>query len=271
MKIWRGTSTLDGFIDDLQFSESKSEAELLLIGGKPIDLNEFPKLRGIFKTGVGTDNLPFELARQRDIDIRTIGSEASSIVFDETANYAAHLILCCLLRDLGEWQTWSKRARRGLAANHVLVVGHGNIGRRTADRLRAFCQVSTYDVTQNAAAELPALLRQTDCISLHLPLTSQTRDFMDAEKLSWMKDGAAIVNTARGGIISELALYEELRQGRLFAALDVFWNEPYSGLLTELPLDRWIRSPHVASTCDDWLQAAARDLREMIAELESRS
>ena len=85
-----------------------------------------------------------------------------------------------------------------------------------------------------------------------------------------MKDGTLLVNTARAAIVSENALYDELTNGRLLAAFDVFWQEPYNGKLLEIPKDRFIRSPHAASNCKEFLQATAEDFRSFLHLLKSR-
>ena len=89
---------------------------------------------------------------------------------------------------------------------------------------------------------------------------------MNAEKLSWMKDGAALINTARGPVVEEDALYEEIKKGRIFAAFDVFWQEPYEGILRQFHPDRFVMSPHVASNCSNFLDGLAQDLQNFIQE-----
>lgn len=268
MRIWRGTATLDGLIDDLTLCGDKAEAQVLLVGGQPIDLDDFPQLEGIFKTGVGTDNLPFDEAKSRRVKIVLPSEETRDVVFDETASFACQLILRCLYRDVGVPDKWQKASRDSLASRTVLVIGTGNIGRRVRDKMTVFCTVTTFDAIENQPDELKPLVEQADCISLHVPLNAQTRDFFDAEKLGWMKDGAALVNTARGPVVSEDALYAELSSGRLFAAFDVFWQEPYEGKLKALHPDPFYMTPHVASTCREFLEGTARDFRQFLAELD---
>jgi phosphoglycerate dehydrogenase-like enzyme len=82
-----------------------------------------------------------------------------------------------------------------------------------------------------------------------------------------MKDGAALVNTARGPVVDEDALFAELNSGRLRAAFDVYWKEPYRGILADLPADRFIRSPHIASTCKEFLQGTANDFLNFLDDL----
>ena len=114
----------------------------------------------------------------------------------------------------------------------VLVLGQGNIGSHVTRKLKPSVKVLTFDAIDHSIDELPGLIKQADVISLHIPLMNSTKGFIDAEKLGWMKDGAALVNTARGPVVDEDALFEEIQSGRLRAAFDVFWEEPYEGNLS---------------------------------------
>ena len=82
-----------------------------------------------------------------------------------------------------------------------------------------------------------------------------------------MKDDAVLINTARGKIVSEDALYDELAKGRIFAAFDVYWQEPYRGKLKAFHPDRFYMTPHVASTCSSFLKGCRQDLDNFIKEL----
>ena len=143
------------------------------------------------------------------------------------------------------------------------MVGQGNIGRQVAGKLHSLTDVLTYDPLQNKKDELKGLISQADAITLHMPLIENTRGFIDAEKLSWMKDGSALINTARGPIVDELALYEEIKNKRIFAAFDVFWQEPYGGILAKFHPDHFYMTPHVASNCSNFLEGLAEDFRNL--------
>ena len=99
------------------------------------------------------------------------------------------------------------------------------------------------------------------------PAAEPAKGAPNAEKLGWLKDGAALVNTARGAVVDEDALYRELASSRLRAAFDVFWKEPYRGRLLELPTDRFLVTPHVASTCREFVTGTAEDFRAFLRTL----
>lgn len=270
MRIWTNTKTLDDYLPGLEFTTDKKAADIALIGGKAIALDEFPRLRGIFKTGVGRDNVPEADAAARGVRCGFPRQATAAIIHEETANFACHLILTCMYADAGDFVTWTKRDRSALWSKVLLVIGTGNIGRRVASKMSVFMQVTTFDAASDNSDLIESRMRAANCVSLHVPLLPSTKNFIDERKLSWMQTGASLVNTARGAVVSEDALYQELKSGRLRAAFDVFWKEPYAGKLLELPPDRFMRSPHVASTCSEFLSATASDFRAFIAELNVR-
>lgn len=254
----------------MRVDASPVEAEILLVGGKPIALHNFPNLKGIFKCGVGRDNVPEYHAAQRGIICGFPSPASASIIFDETACFASHLVLQCIYAQTGSFENWEKISRDRLANRHVLVIGNGNIGSKVVKKLENFSQISTFDASSSHPDELEGMVRQADCITLHLPLNSTTENFFNAEKLSWMKDGASLVNTARAALVPEEDLHRELLAGRIRAAFDVFWQEPYRGKLLDLPKDRFLISPHVASNCQEFLDATAKDFRCFIDFLKKQ-
>ena len=267
MKFWKNTATLDHLLPELLETVALNEAEIAVIGSKPLNLAVMPHLKGIFKCGVGTDNVPFAGAKERGIEICLPSEKTKRYIFEETANFTVNLIFRMLYADIGSLERWEKRSRVFLGNQKVLVLGQGNIGKMVSRKLEPFVEVLAFDVAVNEMNELPELLQQADIITLHIPLDENTRHFIDAEKLSWMKTGAALVNTARGPIVDEDALYKEVSAGRLRAAFDVFWNEPYKGRLRECCANNFLMTPHVSSNCEDFLVGLADDLQDFIKKL----
>ena len=267
MKFWKNTLTLDKHLPELLQTVDAAEAEVAVIGGKEIDLTSMPKLKAIFKCGIGTDNVPFEEAVVRDIRVWMPSEETKHYIFEETANFAVYLVYRMLFNKIGEVDGWKKESRGFLGNKKVLVVGLGNIGSHVTRKLKPSVDVLTFDAVDNSVDELPVLMKQADVISLHVPLTESTEGFIDAEKLSWMKDGAALVNTARGSVVDEDALFEEIQAGRLRAAFDVFWEEPYDGKLKHFHPHGFLMSPHVSSNCENFLTGLAQDLRNYLRSM----
>ena len=269
MKFWKNTATLDKLVPELLETVDASGAEIAVIGSKPIDLNVMPNLKGIFKCGVGTDNVPFGEAKKRGIEICMPSEQTKRYIFEETANFAVYLTFRMLFNKIGKVDGWVKQSRGFLGNKKVLVIGQGNIGGHVTRKLAPSVDVLTFDVLQNSMDELQGLIEQADVISLHIPLIDATTGFMDAEKLSWMKDDAALVNTARGPVVDEDALFAEIESGRLRAAFDVFWKEPYEGKLKQFHPERFLMSPHVSSNCENFLTGLGSDFVAFEAKLNS--
>jgi glyoxylate reductase len=175
----------------------------------------------------------------------------------------------------GEWHgSWAD----GLLAEELTgstlgIVGLGRIGQEVAKRARGFELRVLY--TQRTQAEtdlaeycaLEELLAQSDLVTIHAPLTPETRGLIDAGRLSLMRDGACLVNTARGEIVDEPALVAELVSGRLRAGLDVFAHEP--NVPTELlALPNVVLTPHLGSGTRQTREAMTRIAVDNILALE---
>ena len=263
-KFWKNTSTLDKFLPELTETVDAAEAEIAVIGGKKLDLTSMPKLKAIFKCGVGTDNVPFEEAADRGIEVWMPSDKTKRYIFEETANFSVYLVFRMLFNEIGEVDGWKKQSRGFLGNKKVLVLGQGNIGSHVTRKLKPSVEVLTFDSVDNSMDDLPELMKQADVITLHFPLMESTVGFVDAEKLGWMKDGAALVNTARGPVVDEDALFEEIQSGRIRAAFDVFWEEPYKGKLKQFHPHGFLMSPHVSSNCENFLTGLAEDLRNYL-------
>lgn len=269
MRIWTNTNTLDGYCPELLAPVPAEQAEIAVIGSKSINLEKFPLLKGLFKCGIGVDNVPFTECEARNIRVGLPSSTTAEIIFEETANFTVHTILNALYSTAGDINGWIKHARPLLNRRNVLVIGLGNIGSRVCARLAPLVKVVGFDIKNQPEHELLQLIPDADVVSLHLPLTGKTKGWFDAGKLALMRDGAVLVNTARGPIVAEDALLAEIEAGRLRAAFDVFWSEPYHGPLRSHHPQRFLMTPHIASTCTDFLTGLAADLGNFIAALEN--
>jgi len=269
MKLWKTTRTLDGRLPRLERARSMAEADILLVGGQAIDLEAMPRLKGLFKCGVGADNVPFGACERRGVRVGLPGPRTSGIVYEETAAFATGLVYRMLHSRVGSLECWTKVARQATRRRRALVVGMGNIGCRVERKLRGTVEAATFDVADAPLEELDGMLGEADVVTLHIPLSEANRGLFGAERLGRMKDGAALVNTARAALVDEDALYAELRSGRLRAAFDVFWQEPYRGKLAELRPDPFWMTPHVAGACEDFFASLAGDFEDFVNALRS--
>jgi len=267
MKIWKNTSTLDDYDEGLNFTTDKEQAEIALLGSKPIDLIDFPNLKGIFRAGVGRDNVPENEAIKSGIEVRYPSQGTINIIFDETAIFTCSLIFRMFYDLLGTIDPWEKNPRKAFKEKKLLIIGTGNIGSRVYNYMKQFMFVMKFDILDNKISELPDLIKDADCITLHIPKTNNNESFMCKEKLSLMKEGAILINTARGSLVDEDALYNEIKSKRLKAAFDVFWEEPYSGKLKKFHPNKFHMSPHIASTCSEFLSGCRQGLDMLIKEI----
>ena len=234
--------------------------DALVVGGVEIGrevIEASPQLRVISRTGVGYDAVDAAAAAEHGIPVViAVGSNHITV-----AEYAFGLMLVLGRQMLPHHQIaiggeWRRVANSDLAGKTLGIAGLGRIGRALADRALAFeMEVIGYEAypdrefVESRAIELveiDQLCRRSDFISLHLPATDETTEIINAERLELMKPSAYVVNTARGGLIDESALYTALKDGQIAGAgLDVFEPEPPVGSpLLELP--NVIASPHAA-------------------------
>jgi D-3-phosphoglycerate dehydrogenase len=240
------------------------------------------RLKVIGRAGVGVDNVDVDAATRRGI---VVANAAESTV-DSAAEHAIALLLA-LARNVPQAHAaltagaWERERFTGieLAGKTLGVLGLGRIGRQVARRaLGLGMRVVAYDpfVAADRFRELgvesapsPAgVYAEADVVTLHLPLSDETRALVDAEAFAQMKDGVRIVNAARGGLVDERALEDAIRSGKVAgAALDVFETEPYSGPLLGLP--QVVVTPHLAgSTREAQDRAGVVIAEQVVAALE---
>ena len=268
VKTIRLTKTLDDYLPPSMRVKAE-DAELLVIGGQSFVLSDFPSLRGVFKVGVGTDNIDFEALASANVEFRGPGPETSNAIYDETAAFTCHLVMASLYRATGNFEMWEKSSRPFIRDRKVLLIGRGNIGSRVEALLSPTTNVEIFDLAQSPVTELEAQLDRAEVVSLHIPGDAKNQAFVDAKFLQKMADGATLINTSRGSLIDEDALLHHLVEGRLFAHLDVFSEEPYRGPLRSQIGKNLSVTPHVASTNDAFHQGLAADLELFQAELST--
>jgi D-3-phosphoglycerate dehydrogenase / 2-oxoglutarate reductase len=253
--------------DDPRTKNWHEDADGLMVRGKKVaaeDMARAKKLRVISKQGVGLDNIDLEAAKAHGIAVcRTPGVNSEAV-----AEMALSLGLSVVRRvtefdrmtradakvqraDFLGYESWQKT---------VGIVGMGNIGTLVARKWRgAFdAKIIGYDpyvpanrwseLPHNRAASLEEMLPQVDILSLHLPLTPESRNMIGAARLALMKPSAIVVNTSRGGIVNEAALYQAISSGKLFGAgFDVFEVEPPTSDHPLMSLPTFVGTPHAAA------------------------
>jgi D-3-phosphoglycerate dehydrogenase len=252
-----------------------AHADFLLVATTPVTeevVAAAPRLKLIQHQGVGYDNVDVEAAGRRGIPV-ALTPEGT------TVGVAEHvfLLILALYKQLrrahgalrrGEWLQWALRPRSYEIRGKTLgIVGLGRIGEAVAKRARAFEVAETlyYDVVRPSpeverelgvvSCSFHDLLRRADIITLHAPLTDETRGMIGAEELQLMGEQAVLINTARGALVDERALYHALASAQIAGAgLDVFVQEPPSPDNPLLNLDNVVLTPHIAAGTRDALR-----------------
>jgi glyoxylate reductase len=259
----------------------RDDVEVLIVANETVDdavLELLPSLRLVANFGVGYDRIDVAACRARGIAV----SNTPGVLDAATADLAVALMLAARRRvvegdDLvraGHWDMhWADGPFLGreVSGSTLGIVGLGRIGSAVAKRARGFdMRVVFHRRTRSNDPdyrELDDLLRESDIVSLHTPLSAETTGLLSRGRLALLRDGATLVNTARGAVVDEEALIDELMSGRITAGLDVFVNEPQAPeALCGLP--NVVLTPHIASATVETRTAMARIVVDNVLALE---
>jgi glyoxylate reductase len=244
--------------------------EALLVANEPVPLDLLPDLRIVANFGVGYDRIDVEACGRRGVAV----VNTPGVLDAATADLAIALVLAVRRRVVEgdrlvrarEWRTsWADSfLGEELSGSTLGIVGFGRIGQAVARRARGFELRVLYTRRRTEPSDLGEqraledLLHESDVVSIHAPRTPETEGLIDAHRLSLLRDGASLVNTARGELVDEDALVRELVSGRIGAGLDVFAHEPHvPEALLDLP--NVVLTPHLGS--------ATRQAREAMTRL----
>jgi D-3-phosphoglycerate dehydrogenase len=248
-----------------ELSEMASDTEILIAGTEPITarvMDAAPQLKLISRVGIGLDSVDLLAARDRGIAV-SYTPEAPAPAVAELAiglmlTLLRHTHVANLSMHRGEWHRYMGRR---IPEVTIGIIGTGRIGSRVLRRLVPFGSprilVNDLEPKPNLVPELrlewvgkDTIYREADVISLHLPMTEQTRNMIRREHLLQMKSDALLINTSRGGIVNEADLFNVMTDGHLGgAAIDVFTDEPYAGPLGQI--ERCMLTSHMGSMSVD--------------------
>ncbi len=235
-------------------------------------LDRATKLKIIIRGGVGLDSIDVAYAERKGIRVVNTPAANSNAVVELVLGMmlalARHIVQADNSMKAGKWE---KKALSGteLEGKTLGIVGYGRIGQLLATKARMLgMKVVAYDpyVKHNDITLLDQLLAQSDYVSLHVPLTEETKDLIDAEALGKIKPGAYLIQASRGGTVNETALYEALVNGQLAgAAIDVFTQEPpkSDALLKLTALPQVITTPHIGAATDEALGRVGGEIAEL--------
>jgi D-3-phosphoglycerate dehydrogenase len=248
-----------------EFHKVLEEASGICLGVQPFsdpELDAAPLLQVVSRIGVGYDAVDVPALTKRNIPLM-IGGTSNSVSVAEAGVFLTMSLarkgasMDALVKE-GRWHDRYKEMPVDLYGKHVLIIGFGKIGTRSAKRFAAMeTHVMVYDpymysetirgMGYEPVADLDSAVARADFITIHCPKTPETVGLFNAARLARMKRTAFLVNTARGGIVDEQALYDALKANRIAgAALDVFVEEPTPQDNPLLTLNNFIAAPHVA-------------------------
>lgn len=263
--------------DELARQAAEADGLLTMLGDR-VDrdlLDAAPGLRAVANYAVGVDNVDVDAASERGIPV----GHTPDVLTGATADMALALMLAVMRRlpegearvRGGRWTSWAPDGLLGrdLSRSTVLVVGRGRIGDAVAQRVRGF---GAEVIAAGRGDELPPLLERADVVTLHCPLTDDTRGLIGAAELRAMGPEAYLVNTARGPVVDTAALGRALTEGWIAGAgLDVTDPEPLPGDHALLDAPNLVIAPHIASATH-YTRAAMADLSvdNLLAALAGR-
>jgi phosphoglycerate dehydrogenase-like enzyme len=253
------------------FTKELSNCDFILVADKAITAENIaaaPKLKMIQHQGVGYERIDLEACRSRRIPVGLTPAGTSIGVAEHTI-----LLILAAYKQIvkaangipqGRWMQWELRNNSyEMYGKTIGLVGLGRIGREVAKRALAFGTKVTYydplvpqptDLDVTKVENLDQFLGESDVVSLHVPLTSDNKHFINSNTLKKMKPHALLVNTSRGGLVNEADLLEALKNGTIgFAALDVLNQEPADPNNPLLKLENVLVTPHIAAGTRDAL------------------
>lgn len=244
--------------DETQFLKSSEGVSAIIAGTEKITsrvIADSKHLKLIARVGAGVDSVDLPAAKEQRVSITYTPDAPAMAVPEFTLALMLGLVRKVATSDRAMHRgEWLKPAGDSLGDLHIGIIGAGKIGRRVIEMLCAMypgIRISYYDPSAAAVAgahksNLHTIIQESDILSLHVPLMDSTRNMLNEKTIKSMKPGSYIVNTSRGGIVDEKALYDALKQGHLAgAALDVFEQEPYKGNLGEL--ENCLLTAHIGS------------------------
>ncbi|MGI8906467.1 MAG: C-terminal binding protein [Candidatus Sumerlaeaceae bacterium] len=255
------------------------DAEVVMTQWAPVKahaISTMQKCRGIVRYGIGLDNIDLDAAAARGIPVRNVPDYCLNEVADQTMALILTLQRqVCSVRDLvrdGTWRITPPLPLPPLRESTLGLVGFGRIARLVAERARSFglniiatdhfVSSEIFRAHHAQPVDVEALFKTADIISLHCPLTHETRHLVNAERLAQMKPLALLVNTSRGGLIDTNTLTDALRENRIAgAALDVMEQEPPAHDAEILKLPNAVITSH-----NSWYSSSSvRELQRLAA------
>ena len=254
-------------MNEQEMLKINSQYDIILSGTSPITknvINHFNKLKLIARAGIGFDNIDLITAKERNIKITYTPDGPTNAVAEFTLGLIINGLKGITITDFRMKQSiWEKVFSKSLTNSTIGIIGVNRIGKKVIEFLVPFNpRIIAHDIKPDLTFDPPIeilwktkeeVLQLSDVITLHIPLSNTTKNYLNKNELMQMKDDSILINTSRGGIINENALFTELKKGRFkCVALDVFTKEPYDGPLKDF--SNVILTSHMASATYDSIE-----------------
>jgi D-3-phosphoglycerate dehydrogenase len=277
---------------DPEIKNWPEQADGVMVRMTPITSEQIARaqhVKVICKQGVGVDTIALDAAKEHGIPVlRTPGVNSEAVAemgFALALSVTRRVTRFDRMLRAGEEIVRPKQLGIEMYGKTVGIVGMGNIGTRTVHKWRGAFDANIIafdshvpadrwsDIPHRRAKSLEEMLPEVDLLTLHLPLTEESRHLIGRRELALMKKGSVIINVSRGGIIDEAALYESLKEGHLFGAgLDVFEVEPPPADHPLLTLPNVVATPHAAGgTEDTQVRSSTQVAQQVIDVLQGRA
>lgn len=257
--------------------EAVRGADVVLVRESPVSrpvIDAMDRCKAVIRYGIGVDNIDLAAAAQRRIAVGNVPDYGTDEVSSQAVALALAVVRRLRLHDAevraGRWSTGVLRPMYRLRGRTLGLVGYGRIARMTHEKFAGFGfgRVLVHDPHAQLPpgaeqADVDTICREADLVSLHAPLTPQTRHLIDARRLALMRPTAILVNTARGGLVDQDALAAALREGRILGAgLDVLETEPPDPKHPLFALDNVVVTNHIGWYSEE----AMRELQRKAAQ-----
>ena len=252
-------------LTEKELASMVSDIDLIIAGTEIISdfvMDKAKKLKMISRVGIGLDSVDLLAAKKRGIKVSYTPDAPAPAVAELTIGLLITLLRSVHVSNMQMHQgKWSRFFGKRIANTTIGIIGLGRIGSRVLNRLAVFGtpRLLVNDISADPAldrkfklewVDKETIYKESDVISLHVPLTAATKNMITEKELRMMRDDAILINTCRGGVINEVDLYNVMNSGHLSgAAIDVFEEEPYSGRLNEI--ERCILTAHMGSMSVD--------------------
>lgn len=279
-----GELELSPAISPEELLEKIADVEILIVRSRTKVTSELissaKNLKGIIRAGVGLDNIDREAAKEKGIKILNTPEAPTQSVAELTIGLMLNLSRnICSANTSTKAGSWEKGELSGteLSGKTLGIIGFGRVGKMVSELALAFgLEILAYDPyaskeeMQNASvrsSELGELLSESDIISLHAPLTEETRNLIGENEFSQMKNGVLLINAARAELIDEEAFYSAIESGKIRrAALDVYWGKKPSEKLLAIG-DNVLLTPHLGSSTIEARERIGKLLVERVKDL----